>query len=548
VFSKLMRLYHTIKPLRFEQIYYRILYRLLPLRRVKCDVSAVTPATWVWSGPEVVERSIICHDEVKFLSQQVSISNRSVWNDSSHEKLWLYNLHYFDDLNALDSLYRKDMQYSLVRRWIAENPPVSGNGWEPYPISLRLVNWTKWYNRAEIDDKHVIKSIGLQVKALSKQLEYHILGNHLFANAKALVFSGCFLGSKDGDKYLRLGLELLDREIPEQFLDDGGHFELSPMYHSILLWDLLDLINLATISGGPLLKLRLPEWRAQAVKALEWLDVMTHGDGEISFFNDATIGIAASPKDLKDYAVQLGLTSDYVNRFYRSLKNTGYSRINNSMYCLLFDHGAVGPSYLPGHAHADTLSFELSVGNHRFFVNSGTSLYGLSNERHRQRGTAAHNTVVIDGADSSEVWGGFRVAKRANVSKYKVDLSVDAVVVSAQHDGYLRLKGGVIHTRVISASDNMISIHDRVTGSYKSALSFYHLHPDIKVKEISDGRLELTSIFGDTIIFSSTGPIKIESTSYHPAFGVSISNKRLVVPLISDSLVIGIEIKKGLMS
>ena len=339
-----------------------------------------------------------------------------------------------------------------------------------------------------------------------------------------------FLNDKESDKYLRLGLKILEREIPEQFLDDGGHFELSPMYHSILLWDLLDLINLAKISGQPLLLNNLEGWSAIAVSALRWLDVMTHPDNEISFFNDATIGIAASPDEIKNYSLLLGLKTTYANEFYTPLHNTGYSRFRNSKYCLFFDHGAVGPSYLPGHAHADTLSFEMSIGCDRFFVNSGTSLYGLSNERHRQRGTEAHSTVFVDGADSSEVWGGFRVARRASITKCDVDILDDSVSISAQHDGYLRFNGGVIHNRTIRALENMISIEDNVSGSFKVACSVFHLHPDITIDIISSNELKLTSQSGDIVIFCTSSPVKIESTSYHPGFGISVSNKKIVIP------------------
>ena len=66
--------------------------------------------------------------------------------------------------------------------------------------------------------------------------------------------------------------------------------------------------------------------------------------------------------------------------------------------------------------HADNLSFEWSLGEQRVLVNSGTSLYGVSSERHRQRKTKSHNTVEIDGFDSSEIWSGFRVARRASSS------------------------------------------------------------------------------------------------------------------------------------
>ena len=69
----------------------------------------------------------------------------------------------------------------------------------------------------------------------------------------------------------------------------------------------------------------------------------------------------------------------------------------------------MGPDYIPGHAHADTLSFELSIGAQRVFVNSGTSEYGLSPKRLNQRKTAAHNTVEVDGKDSSQVWSGLEL-------------------------------------------------------------------------------------------------------------------------------------------
>ncbi len=57
----------------------------------------------------------------------------------------LYNLHYFDWINARDS--SDDIAARWIMRWIAENPAPGGNGWEPYPLSLRIVNWIKWLVR-----------------------------------------------------------------------------------------------------------------------------------------------------------------------------------------------------------------------------------------------------------------------------------------------------------------------------------------------------------------------------------------------------------------
>jgi uncharacterized heparinase superfamily protein len=77
-------------------------------------------------------------------------------------------------------------------------------------------------------------------------------------------------------------------------------------------------------------------------------------------------------------------------------KDSGFVVYKDVKSHLIADFGKIGPTYLPGHAHADTLSFELAVNGDRVIVNSGTSEYGNSKERLRQRGTSAHSTVEID--------------------------------------------------------------------------------------------------------------------------------------------------------
>ena len=107
---------------------------------------------------------------------------------------------------------------------------------------------------------------------------------------------------------------------------------------------------------------------------------------------------------------------------------------------------AVGPDYIPGHAHADTLSFELSLGRERVFVNSGISEYGLTESRLYQRKTRAHNTVEVDNKDSSQVWSGFRVANRARVVERYCELNINkSIFLRGSHDGYKSLFGGCTH-------------------------------------------------------------------------------------------------------
>tara|TARA_B100001059_G_C17828427_1_gene582997 strand:- start:1684 stop:3327 length:1644 start_codon:yes stop_codon:yes gene_type:complete len=541
VLIKLSKIFHTLKYLRFEQFYYRALYKFIKPKVVSPVVGSVN--SFCWYGPCLFKQSLFKNHEVSFLNEVGVVEKNTDWNSDRYSKLWLYNLHYFDDLSSVTYQEREFIHYSFINRWIEENPPCFGNGWEPYPLSLRLVNWVKWFSKKKNVEQKYLNSIAQQASALSQQLEYHILGNHLFANAKALTFVGAYLQGDEAERFLNLGLKILDREIEEQFLADGAHFELSPMYHEILLWDLLELIDLAKTSQNIKLLARLNNWQLVAKKALNWLKTMTHPDGEISFFNDAAIGIAASPAEIFHYASKLGIEYQTPLNMLTTNHASGYSRVKTDNYTLLFDHANVGPDYLPGHAHADTLSFEMSVGTQRVFVNSGTSLYGVSKERLRQRETPAHNTVTVKGQSSSEVWSGFRVARRAYGRLIKAEENSGNVTLSASHNGYKRLKPKVTHTRTINALSDSCIITDGL--STKSAAEFHlHVHPDVEIKQVNQTSLEIGLECKSKVILVSSNAYFIEESTWHPEFGKTIPNKKIVIPFTNGHLITEINIQK----
>src|SRR5207237_294209 len=119
-----------------------------------------------------------------------------------------------------------------------------------------------------------------------------------------------------------------------------------------------------------------------------------------------------------------------------------------------------------------------------------TSQYGSVAERQRQRGTAAHNTVTIDCEDSSEVWGGFRVARRARARLHTATAANRSVVIEASHDGYMRLRGRNQHWRRWSLAEESLLIEDRISGRFRRAESRFHLHP--KVEAHMSGPYEVT--------------------------------------------------------
>jgi len=167
----------------------------------------------------------------------------------------------------------------------------------------------------------------------------------------------------------------------------------------------------------------------------------------------------------------------------------------------------------------------------RIFVNSGISCYGNSRERLMQRGTACHNTLVVDGKNSSEVWDGFRVAKRAYpLGLENEDKGKEGLWIRCGHDGYTRLKGKPVHWREWCLKDNSLEIKDQVTGDFSEAVAFYHLYPGLVV----DSRNR--RIFSDDIsmTYETDANIFIENQHYYPEFGKAVPNECLVVKPIRD--------------
>lgn len=529
-------LFHTVRHLRARQIIYRLAARV---RKIRVDTTpAPARARWIanWEASTGKEPSLFESGRVTLLNETHVIETAADWDRPDWPQLWRYNLHYFDDLDSPRVVARQGLQQQWIQRWIAENPAPQGTGWEAYPLSLRIVNWIKWGTSVGNLDVGALDSLALQTRVLAQKLEYHLLANHLFVNAKALVFSGAFFSGPEADGWMREGLSILDAEVREQFLGDGAHFELSPMYHCALLWDLLDMLNLARVSNNAQLRTKDAEWRAVAGRALQWMDAMCLGDGRISFFNDAAFGIAPEVQALRDYAARLGIgtgasTAPRVGEVTaQRLADSGYVRIDWPDATAILDVARVGPDYQPGHAHADTLSFELSIDTQRVFVNAGTSQYGITAERQRQRGTAAHTTVIVDDTNSSEVWAGFRVARRAYPVGYDASFDHRHVRVRCAHDGYRgRLPGSPTHTRTWEASAGTLVVTDTLSGTFRHAQARYHLHPDVRASLAGDGATLVLPDGRSVTISAQGGALALEDDTWHPMFGVSCPSQCLTL-------------------
>jgi uncharacterized heparinase superfamily protein len=475
--------FHTLRYLKVKQIWFQILYRIY-----KPTQKSIARTVDLRSHDAVVfdvikkRTSLIGARQFKFYGESGNLTEIG-WDGLGKDKLWRYNQHYFDDLTARDAYKRLVWHKHLLEDWVSKNQLGKGVGWDPYPISLRIVNWIKWDLNSGDLSVRCRESLFEQCLTLESRLEYHILGNHLFANAKALVFFGCYFEGPESARLLRKGLSLMAKELDIQVLNDGGNFELSPMYHCIFLEDILDLFNVLTTYRPKGCKSAISSLKSVIPSMLVWMKQMCFEDGRVTCFNDSATNIASAPADIISYAKRLGFYDKDIpiakGVQYKHLADTGYISITRDDLKLVLDVANLGPDYLLAHAHADTLSFELSVNTQRIIVNSGTSCYGSGARRGFERSTRAHNTVEIDDCSSSEVWSTFRVARRARPFGLIIDNSEERLSVECSHDGYTRLTGAPVHTRNWMIGPEKVVIKDKVTGGFASAVSRIIFHADV---------------------------------------------------------------------
>lgn len=528
-------MYHTLKYLKLKQFLWRIIF-YLP-RFIRPQHKCPSPKSISFENAIFLTKKTITfdYDNFIFLNETHSL-NQIGWNSKSVSKLWMYNLHYFDYLTQNFGEEDFPTRRKLILDWLAKNPLGEGTGWEPYPTSIRIINWVKHSFMGYQLPPEAILSLWNQARWLQNRPEYHLLGNHLFVNAKALLFATAFFGLDDNSRFYKTALKIFEAELDEQFLDDGGHFELSPMYHTLGMEDLLDVLNIVTHLPSSFPKQKL---QSKLERGMLWLEAFTYENDELAHFNDCANGIAPSPTTLKEYYSLILSKECY---YKETLSPTTYFRQSGFVvhkdkdWHLIADIGIVGPDYLPGHAHADTLSFELAAKGIRVIVNSGTSIYGTSKERLRQRSTAAHSTIEIAGRSSSEVWSGFRVARRA----VPFDISfqnTDGLFFGASQNGYLKQGFKSIHRRTWKYINGGWEISDFVEGGNEKAIARFFIHPSLCVIQDLEGFI--FTFNNQPICRMSTnqmGATIIVDASYHDEFGVSKPNKCLEVHLTSEHL------------
>lgn len=337
-----------------------------------------------------------------------------------------------EDLRAV-----RDILLSLE----AQNPfaarSVFRDVWNAYTASHRSINLLSGLalyraaggpaddevERAMLD--HVRFCAAFIAASLERDLQY----NHLLKNYVALtVYAAAAGGIPRAFAFLEAAL---GRSLRQNVLADGGHAERCPMYHALSLLDVEALAAAGVFSGA--MQQTLDETLAQMKPALA---VMSHPDGGIALFNDSWLGEAPPAHDLVALDRAHGI---------KRLPQTGYVRIGARGDAVVFDCGPCGPDDNPGHAHADFLSVEVSVGGERLIVDPGVPTYTAGKERDLSRSAAAHNGPHLAGVEPIEFWKSFRVGRRGTAWELTGE-SLDGLAplwCAGRQTGYAHIGGDV---------------------------------------------------------------------------------------------------------
>lgn len=355
--------------------------------------------------------------QITLLNEQADMdlfTSKDIWELKEKSALWNFNLHYFEYLFPFEAEGQIDIPMTLIRNWIQCNPLSKGGpGWSPYTIDLRLTNWISWYSRnhgrlPEEFRETMLLSMHRQYVYLSTHLEKDILGNHYFEDLKTLILCSVFFRD---DAQLNLLLSAFFKECREEVLHDGMHFELSPMYHRIILEGIIRVT--AALEGRKRDICFCKQLLTSMADAMYSIEI---GTNRLPQFNDSGNNVSKSKE-----AILLALKRwNIVPACHSQFPESGFYIFQEGPWKLIIDAGQPGPVYIPGHAHCDALSYELFYKGKPVIVNCGTYAY-QSELRNYFRSTEAHNTFRINGVEQSQFWGDFRLGKRSRVLVHMAD-------------------------------------------------------------------------------------------------------------------------------
>lgn len=515
----------TIKHLKPKQIFYFAYYGL---NIHKLFALFYSPPTEIQIKPQKNNFLSLVPGHFRISKEKMYLLNeemprKPVWSDRIKGNLWNYNLHYFD------YIFHPDYPVELSKK-VIEAYSEKGHSTAPYPISVRGINWIKYFIIHNYYPQKPILLLRYHYQILYHSIEYQHNANHLLENAISLFMAGIFF---DDNKITRRAAKILKKELQRQFFADGAHFELSPMYHRIILAHLLDGLAISKEINSHIVQQIVELLIIRIAKMMQWLNNIQIYDGVFPEFGDSSNGYGPSFDQIKTYCKKL----DIAVLPEQKLQDSGFRKIQRNNYIFSYKVSPVSPECNPGHSHNDLFSFELYRNNQPVIVDTGVSTYELNEYRLFERSVMAHNTVSYDQMDQNKTWGAFRFGKRAKTIQFSEQQDLEII---SSLSGFSNKD--IVHQRDIRFMDSEIQIIDKLSDSAtKFGYFFLHFAPDIKIQ------LKESSLETEYCIIQFEGLISVptlEEKRYLKATGFNLREEaQMITVKFKSSLKTNISIK-----
>jgi hypothetical protein len=447
--------------------------------------------------------------------------------------VWEPNRHH--QLVVLGRAYRAGGDIRFARAvaeqldsWLTQNPFGIGMNWRSgLELGIRLINWVWAIDLiresgviSEELDRRLMDSISRHIWEIDRKYSRGTsVNNHLIGEAAgAFVAASYFRNLRHASRWRQRSWEILNREILNQTHPDGGTVEQAIGYHLFVL----QFFVVAGITARATGRDFPGSYWSRLERAFEFLAILSEGGDRLPAFGDGDDGyvldLGHDPRSVQEWlavGAALFARSDFkakaeglaepvkwllgeagCQRFdavpdwpdkkctSRALSDSGYYLLQHGQLdspdriSLVFDCGPLGMEPLAGHGHADALSFTLRAFGRDVLVDPGTyDYFSYPDWRQYFRSTQAHNTVVIDGLDQSEMLGRFLWGRKARARCLCWEPSDVGGKVVGEHDGYTWLRDPVIHRRQLELNGRMrvLTVRDDILarGRHDAAVCFH---------------------------------------------------------------------------
>lgn len=383
--------------------------------------------------------------------------------------------------------------------------------WAPYAVSLRIITLSRygaWKGGLTQEEKRFLYK---NLLFLENNVEWDVGGNHLIENGAALVVGGCAF-PEEGGRFVEKGLDVLRSTASTQFLDDGYHFERSPMYHLEVTERMISALSILSKREGA-----SPKWLTQTVEsACDFTEYLRSPDDRIPLLNDAAFGQAYRLETILAYASSIGIDAS----FQGNPAESDLYWFNTDETTLLFDAGDSGPEHQMAHTHNDPGTILIWKGNSRVITDTGVFDYQPGENRTVSRSVESHNTVQVGETEPVSYGGRFRmsgpITSRTTTATTDRVSAVTTQYEAGEYEPYQ-------HRRTVYRDDEWLFVWDNVQTEVSTHISRLHAHPEISVRR--DGK-DIALVPKDCSELC-VKPIRVEEVdiktgSYFPRFGVEI--------------------------